>query len=124
MSGWLMPRKTWETVGQFDESYRWHLDNEWLGRLTAKALPRCHLVEAGAPKAPAEIARDRPALEALLKHSLGRVMLAQHSLSWPLVLRLVHTGSGIGQIGANPAIKAESEAEYQRLLRDYGRLPW
>jgi hypothetical protein len=124
MSGWLMPRKTWDSVGVFDESYRWHLDNEWLGRLAVRAVPRCHLVEATVPKDRAAIAADRPALEALRKHSLGQVELVQHSLSWPLVFRFVHSGSGLAQIRTDVATKSESNQEYQRLIRDYGRLPW
>lgn len=124
MSSWLMPRKTWETVGRFDASYRWHLDNDWLGRLAAEGLPRCHLVEADAPTTLAEVVRDRPALETLFKHSLGRVELVRHGLPRPLVRRLIHVRSGLGQIATDAAIKAESEGEYQRLLRDYGRLPW
>src|SRR5271154_2134330 len=29
-SGWVMGRKVWETIGAFNESYRFHLDSEWL----------------------------------------------------------------------------------------------
>jgi hypothetical protein len=109
---------------QFDESYRWHLDNEWLGRLAERAVQRCHLVEAAGPRTAAEIPPERPKLRVLPKDSLGQVEFVQHSLSLPLVRRLVHSGSGIAQIRANAAIKAESTGEYQRLRRDYGRLPW
>ena len=37
-SGWVMKRRTLETVGVFDEAYRWHLDSEWLGRLGDSGL--------------------------------------------------------------------------------------
>jgi hypothetical protein len=124
MSGWLMPRATWNAVGMFDEGYRWHLDNEWLGRLGRKGIARCHLVEAGAPLDMASIERDRPQLATLLQHSQGKVELVQHSVSWPLVRRLEHDGSGIALIKRDAAIRAESHDEYQRLIRDYGRLPW
>jgi glycosyltransferase involved in cell wall biosynthesis len=124
MSGWVMPRKTWEIVGPFDESYRWHLDNEWLGRLAQGAIARCHLVEADTPMDRKQIGHDRPDLANLLKYSLGHVELVQHSISWPLVRRLVHPGSGIAQINSSAAIKSESVAEYQRLMSDFGRLPW
>ena len=124
MSGWLMPRATWNAVGAFDESYRWHLDNDWLGRLDRLDIPRCHLVEAGASRDLASIKRDRPEIAALLHHSHGKVRLAWHSLTLPLVRRLVHGGSGIAQIGRDAAVKAESRDEYERLIRDYGLLPW
>jgi glycosyltransferase involved in cell wall biosynthesis len=48
-SGWVMPLSSWHRVGPFDETYRWHLDNEWLGRLGDSGLRRIHLVEATAP---------------------------------------------------------------------------
>jgi len=124
MSGWLMPRATWDAVGTFDESYRWHLDNDWLGRLGRLNIPRCHLVEDGAPRDAVSIERDRPEIATLLKHSLGKVELVRHSLTLPLVRRLVHGGSGIARITRDAAVKAESRAEYERLIRDYGHLPW
>ena len=124
MSGWLMPRATWDAVGTFNESYRWHLDNDWLGRLGRLDISRCHLVEDGAPRDAVSIERDRPEIATLLKHSLRKVELARHSLTLPLVRRLVHRGSGIAQISRDPAVKAESRDEYERLIREYGLLPW
>ncbi len=124
MSGWLMPRATWLAVGAFDESYRWHLDNDWLGRLGRLNIPRCHLVEDGAPRDAVSIERDRPEIATLLKHSLGKVELVRHSLTLPLVRRLVHGGSGIARITQDAAVRAESREEYERLIRDYGHLPW
>ena len=48
-SGWLMPTSTLKKVGEFNESYKYHLDNEWLGRLSESKLNRIHMVEATAP---------------------------------------------------------------------------
>ncbi|MGH6941696.1 glycosyltransferase family 2 protein [Hypericibacter sp.] len=124
MSGWLMPRATWNAVGAFDESYRWHLDNDWLGRLNRLDIARCHLIEAGAPRDWAATQRDRPEIAALLKHSNGKVELLRHSLTWPLVRRLLHDGSGIALINRDAGVKSESRDEYERLIRDYGCLPW
>lgn len=124
MSGWLMPRQTWDAVGVFDESYRWHLDNEWLGRLGRSGVQRCHLVEDGAPRVLDSIERYRPEIATLLKFSQGRVQLVRHSLTLPLVRRLVHDGSGIALIKRDATIKAESQDEYQRLVREYGHPPW
>jgi glycosyltransferase involved in cell wall biosynthesis len=124
MSGWLMPCATWNAVGTFDESYRWHLDNDWLGRLNRLDIARCHLIEAGAPPDWPSTQRDRPEIATLLKHCNGKVELIRHSLTWPLVRRLVHDGSGIALINRDAAVKAESRDEYERLIRDYGCLPW
>src|SRR5262249_54377073 len=54
-SGWLMDRGAWEAVGPLDESFQFHLDNEWLGRLRASDVQRLHLYE-----------KVRPVREALL----------------------------------------------------------
>jgi glycosyltransferase involved in cell wall biosynthesis len=48
-SGWTMPMSTWQAIGAFDETYRFHLDNDWLGRLTRSGAKRIHMVEATAP---------------------------------------------------------------------------
>ena len=48
-SGWIMAADLWRKVGPFDESLRWHVDNDWLGRLALSGAQRIHLVEATAP---------------------------------------------------------------------------
>ncbi|MGH6644454.1 MAG: glycosyltransferase family 2 protein, partial [Bradyrhizobium sp.] len=101
-----------------------HLDNDWLGRLNRLDIARCHLIEAGAPRDWAATQRDRPEIAALLKHSNGKVELLRHSLTWPLVRRLLHDGSGIALINRDAGVKSESRDEYERLIRDYGCLPW
>ena len=45
-SGWVLHRNTFDAVGPFDESYRWHLDNDWLGRLGETNIRRIHMVES------------------------------------------------------------------------------
>lgn len=124
MSGWLMPRSIWAAIGPFNESYRWHLDNEWLGHLARKNAARCHLVEKDVPLEGVRLAHERPELATLLKHSLGKVELVGHGISWSLVRRRVHAGLGLAQIRSDPTIKAESRHEFQRLIEEYGRLSW
>jgi hypothetical protein len=124
MSGWLMPRSIWAAIGPFNESYRWHLDNEWLGRLARKNAARCHLVEKDVPLEGVRLAHERPELATLLKHNLGKVDLVGHGISWSLVRRRVHAGLGLAQIRSDPTIKAESRHEFQRLIEEYGRLSW
>ena len=48
-SGWFMTSSTLKRVGEFNESYRFHIDNEWLGRLSETKLKRIHMVESTAP---------------------------------------------------------------------------
>ena len=49
-SGWFMRRDLWREIGGMDISYRYHLDNDWLGRLSDAGKRRLHLVEAAAPE--------------------------------------------------------------------------
>ena len=119
-----MPRKTWETVGGFDQRYRWHLDNEWLGRLNKTKIARIHLIDATVPASPDELIKERPELAKLLRFGGRSIRLARHRLPFPLVTRLVHSGSGMHQIRTNPIIKSQSDAEYRQLRRRLGRIPW
>ena len=34
----FMPVTTLKRVGKFNEKFKWHLDNEWLGRLSETSL--------------------------------------------------------------------------------------
>jgi len=122
-SGWVMPRSTWETVGPFDETYRYHLDNDWLGRLGKSGIDRIHLVEATAPVEPAAL-EVRPWLVNIGVAGRGRVRLARHSLPVPLVTRLVHPASGVHAIKNDPSVTVKSRAEIARLEAAYGRIPW
>ena len=82
-STWLMKRKTWETVGEFDETYRIHHDNEWLGRLGDSGCRRVHLVEATAPVIPEIVAPMRPWLASVLRFGgrLGPAAAARLALA-------------------------------------------
>jgi glycosyltransferase involved in cell wall biosynthesis len=123
-SGWVMPRATWEAVGPFDETYRYHLDNDWLGRLGAAAIDRIHVVEATAPIDMAAAIEVRPWLMKLAIAGGGRVRFGRHTLPVPLVNRLVHAASGVYAIKNDPSLTAKSHAEIARLEAAYGRIPW
>jgi hypothetical protein len=123
-SGWIMRRQVWQAVGPFDESYRFHLDNEWLGRLAESNIPRLHLVESTAPLHPQLLGTLRPRLQRAVWLSGGKTTLARHKYALPLVRRLVHQGSGMAQIGANAESGAVSDAENARLVERFGRVPW
>ena len=123
-SGWIMRREVWEAIGPFDESYRFHLDNEWLGRLGESNLARIHLVESTAPVHLQLLKQLRPRLHRALTMSGGKTKLSRHKYALPLVRRLVHFGSGMAQIQNDAASGAASNAENARLIERFGRIPW
>jgi hypothetical protein len=123
-SGWIMRRDVWTAVGPFDASYRYHLDNDWLGRLGESGFPRLHLVEATAPLHPQVLKTLRPRLHRALAFSGGRTELARHKYALPLVRRLVHLGSGMAHIQTDADSRAASDVEHARLVERFGRIPW
>jgi hypothetical protein len=123
-SGWVMPRGTWQRVGGFSEQHRWHLDNEWLGRLAETGLRRAHLVEATAPLNLETAASIRPWLAKLLVLGGPSIRLQRHTGPAPLVYRLVHPQTGTHKISTDPAIQLQSRAEMAALTKRFGRIPW
>jgi Glycosyl transferase family 2 len=123
-SSWLMKRTTWDSVGEFDESYRIHHDNEWLGRLGDRKCQRVHLVEATAPVIPEIAGPVRPWLSAVLNQGGPSVRLLRHGLPWPLVLRLVHQSSVMQQVEENSSYLERSRHEHGLLQHTFGRVPW
>ncbi|MEE7442224.1 glycosyltransferase family 2 protein [Methylobacterium oryzae] len=123
-SGWLMRRTTFAQVGAISPAAKWHYDNEWLGRLAETGLRRAHLVEATAPVTLQDAIQVRPWLANVLRNGGPNVQLVRHGFVLPLVCRLVHPGSGTSDVGSGGTSKAESEAEYQRLVDRFGRIPW
>jgi hypothetical protein len=123
-SGWVMHRRVWEGVGGFNEAFRFHLDNEWLGRLSMTDHKRLHLVEATAPVALDRIRYGRPRLGLVLSNGGPNVRLGRHKFLAPLVRRTVHVGSGMAQIVADPEKRALSQSENDQLAERFGRLPW
>ncbi|MEA2905753.1 MAG: hypothetical protein QOI12_3140 [Alphaproteobacteria bacterium] len=123
-SGWIMRRSTWRTVGEFNEGYKLHHDNEWLGRLGDLKLKRAHLVEATAPVIPEIVVPVRPWLSALLTYGGPCVRLVRHGSPWPLILRLVHASSAMQQIDNNASFNAQSQYEHALLQKTFGRVPW
>jgi hypothetical protein len=123
-SGWIMATDLWRRVGPFDESLRWHVDNDWLGRLALTGARRTHLVEATAPITLQTCAQVRPWIANVLTQGGPHSAVKRHLSSRPLIRRVVHQGSGMYQIASNPAAAAESQNEYQQLIGRYGRIPW
>lgn len=123
-SGWVMPRSTWERVGAFNTEYRYHLDNEWLGRLADAEVDRTHVAEATAPATLALAAGVRPWLANVVTFGGGRVRLARHTSPLPNVVRLVHTASGMHRIATDATAKLRSDSEIAQLTARFGRFPW
>jgi glycosyltransferase involved in cell wall biosynthesis len=123
-SGWILRRKTFNTVGPFDETYRWHIDNEWLGRLGEANITRSHLVESTAPIAPHLMSQLRPKLAKLLCFGRPQPRIIRHEYSVPMISRLVHSGSAMYRIAQDPALKAESDDEKARVRKRFGHIPW
>jgi hypothetical protein len=123
-STWLMKRATWDRVGGFDEGYRIHHDNEWLGRLGLSGCRRVHLVEATAPVIREIVAPVRPWLASVLRYGGPLIRLQRHALPWPLVIRLVHQSSVMQQIEEDASYRERSQHEHALLQRAFGRIPW
>ena len=122
-SGWLLNRKKMSTIPFFNETYRWHLDNEYLGQLNKFRIERCHLLERYAPHSLDIAARSRVGLVRIAQNSNQNIRLTRHEYERPLVTKTVHTGSGMHKIANDNQTKAESEAEFGRLKREYGCIP-
>jgi glycosyltransferase involved in cell wall biosynthesis len=111
-SGWLIHREIWDAVGPLNESFRWHVDNEWLGRLNASGISRVHLVE--------ESGRSRALFPTLVKRSAVR----ETDEAFPLVLREVHADAATARIARTPAFKRQSRDEHHRMIDRFGEVPW
>ena len=123
-SGWLMKRAVWDAVGGFNEAFQWHIDSEWLGRLSDTGFARGHLIEATAPLDEMLIADIRPHLSYYLLYSGANARLFRHSSPIPLISRLRHAGSGMDQIRKGGPVSDQSKNEYEEMRKTFGRIPW
>jgi glycosyltransferase involved in cell wall biosynthesis len=115
-SGWLMMRRVWETIGEFDEGVRFHIDNEWLGRVNAAGLRRCHVVALSAAR------RSN-------QRNLGRVgrrseIRAFPTLARPLVERTINPKGGMSTIARDRAAAKASRRDFDLCISRYGEVPW
>jgi len=122
-SGWMMRRKVWDEVGPFDPKFRFHLDNEWLGRLSRTDFRRIHLVEATAPETCDEAALYRPWLSTIVKQGGMHSSLRRTHSERPLIERLIHRGSNCGHLGLEPEYQVISQRELKELTDCYGFIP-
>ena len=113
-SGWLMSAEVWRRSGGFDEAFRWHLDNDFLGKLLKMGIKRVHLTEQGATIE----GRD------WLKNVSQFSQICNTSESVPLVTRLHNPKGGMCTIATDPAAKTQSSREHHAMLERYGLIPW
>ncbi len=113
-SGWLLRRAAWERLGPLDESLRFHVDNDYLGRVNAHGLRRLHLVEMGA---------EISARKGLQKVARVSDILATGELR-PLVTRTRNTRGGMALIRREASAHEQSRVEQEILRARYGELPW
>ena len=122
-SGWMMRRKVWDEVGPFDPKFRYHLDNEWLGRLSRTDFRRIHLVEATAPQTYEEASLYRPWLASIVKQGGMYSSLKRTRSERPLIERLIHRGSNCGTLEHEPQSQKISQNELKALTERYGFIP-
>ena len=123
-SGWFMRRSLWSEIGEMDPSYRYHLDNDWLGRLSDQGNRRVHLVEFTAARGLDELEEKRPFLHNFITAKPGYNFVVRHAEEVPLVLRTVNPHGGISMIRAAAEARARSEEEQNRLRAKFGRFPY
>ena len=123
-SGWFMRRSLWLEVGEMDPSFRFHLDNDWLGRLSDQGNRRIHLVEATAAISLEQLKEKRPFLHSFVNAKPGFNFVVRHAEDAPLVLRTANPLGGMSMIKASPQARARSESEQSRLIEKFGRFPY
>lgn len=119
-SGWFMRREVWQKIGGFNPEYKYHLDNEWLGRLYQSDFKRVHLVECTAPIKPDPM---RPFLSSIVKRGGMDSTLKRHASPLPLIERTVHAQSGMTIISLSSREGAISAKESTQLIAKYGFMP-
>jgi glycosyltransferase involved in cell wall biosynthesis len=131
-SGWIMRREVWTKVGDFDKSYKWHPDTDWLGRLELGAKKRAHLVDRYAPVQFINVKSspcynqmaNRPSLRSLLMFAKPQPTLVYTALAEQLVIRRQHADAIMRRREADATIACESQWEHGRMVNRYNRVPW
>ena len=113
-TGWVMKRSLWQEIGGFDESFKWHVDTEWLGRVNAAKKRRMHLVSDG----------RTPETSDWLKWVSRHSDIASTGEQEPLVGRLRNPKGGMARIASDPEAAAQSREEHERMVKTFGEIPW
>jgi glycosyltransferase involved in cell wall biosynthesis len=125
-SGWLIRADVWRTLGGMDETLKWHVDTQFLGKANAALVRRCHIVEQGAlsirPEGGTYTEQHRRAhrISLISAHSA----LVEAASPEPLVTRTVNPLGGMGMIAKDPEVAAQSRKEHERIFAEFGYGPW
>ena len=123
-SGWVFRKKVIEQVGYFSEDFKWHLDNEFLGKINKSKIRRGHLIEKYAP-IDINLARQvRPWIANIYDSCRGNIEFLRHQNHEPLIVRQVHPESGMYRIARDKKLKEEADIETIKLRNMYGNVPW
>jgi glycosyltransferase involved in cell wall biosynthesis len=122
-SGWVFDRMKVGGEIFFDENYKWHLDNEFLGQLNKRKVRRAHLVDSYAPIQLDIAMRSRVTLGRMVANSKTSLQLIRHNSFIPLVTKTIHPGSGMAYIAKDKNANSRSQFERKMLHTTYGCIP-
>lgn len=114
-SSWVMRKALWLELGGMDETFRFHVDTEFLGKVNAAGKKRAHIVESGAA--------ERQNLEWLER--VGQRSRIFTSVSpRPLVNRTINPAGGLWLAQSDESAKRISQREHDIMRQRYGKTPW
>lgn len=115
-TSWIMTTDVWKKIGGFNESFRFHVDSEWIGRLNEEHIPRIHLIE------------NRNQVCAWYFRFASQVHhhseIVSTGLAHPLATRTHNLGGGMSAIERDLSFKTRSNEEYALLQARHGEIPW
>jgi len=129
-SGWVMGREFWDRARMhprliamlpaeplgvgFDESFRFHVDTEWLGRARVLDVRRFHLIpDDGRP--PTDWLRNVARFSRIGKTD---------GVEDALVHRTVNPDGGMATIAKDPEARAQSRREHEIMVSRFSTVPW
>jgi hypothetical protein len=151
-STWVMPRDTWDAVGPFDETFRWHVDTEWLGRLNRvckeRGWKRAHIAHTGAERDGSwlanvarfsDIGHDDEIMEPLVDRTVNeqggmaairmdaeRLKAEFRASRSPAEFRSADEAQAAWRafVASQDSPAGESEREHGRMFERWGMIPW
>ncbi len=123
-STWLMRKSQWDKAGPMDETFRFHLDAEWLGRLNKTGAIRCHQVDHALPELWADIAATRAFFMYYLSVANKGSTVHRTVNPAPLSFKTVHADSTTEITAVNDDWKQQSDAEHHRMETMYDGRPF
>ena len=110
-SGWVLRRWVWDKLGGFAESFKYHVDTEFLGRASRLGILRRHMVPVGTAS---------PWLDNVESFSA----IVNHDEPDPLVERMVNPDGGMATIAKDPEAAEQSAKEHREMVARFGFVPW